>query len=105
VAEIGDLVGIATGLEGVAAVAASAGDAVPAARLFAAADAIRTNTEAPVPPDDRPDHEQSLALVRDRLDRTTFDRAWAAGENLTQEEAVAEALALAAELTKTPATT
>ncbi|HEY1014659.1 MAG TPA: hypothetical protein VGE07_18255, partial [Herpetosiphonaceae bacterium] len=65
------------------------GLALRAARLFAAAAAIRE--EAGAPPE-RPWLDGRLALLRARLSDETWESAWAAGRALPREPAMAEAL-------------
>ena len=63
-----------------------------AARLHAAASAIRLAIGAPLPPLDRPGRERELATLRAALGDATFATAWALGERLSAGQAVEEAL-------------
>jgi tetratricopeptide (TPR) repeat protein len=81
-------------LPGFGALAAAAGQDARAARLFGAAAALRQATgewwvplHAP-----RADHRATVAAVRARLGNLAFDAAWAAGQAMTLEQAVADAL-------------
>jgi tetratricopeptide (TPR) repeat protein len=86
-------VGVAEPLEGLAKVAVAQGCPDQAARLFGAARALRVRIGAPVAPVDRADYERSLAATRAALGEATFDAAWAAGQALLQDQAIAEAMA------------
>jgi tetratricopeptide (TPR) repeat protein len=83
--------GIATALEGLAglAIAENAGQA---ARLFGAADAIRGALGTPLSLIDRPAYEHDAAAAQAQLGEAAFAGAWAAGQSLTLEQAIARAL-------------
>jgi predicted ATPase/DNA-binding CsgD family transcriptional regulator len=89
--ETGEKEGIATALEGLAAVAGMQGRPVRAARLYGFAESLRTLLDAPLPPIDRLAYQRTIAAIRAQLDEPTFLNAWAAGQALTLEEAIAEA--------------
>ena len=57
--ETGEKEGIATALEGLAAVTGMQGEPLSAARLYGAAESLRTLLGAPLTPVDRPDYQQS----------------------------------------------
>jgi predicted ATPase/transcriptional regulator with XRE-family HTH domain len=80
-------------LQGLAAARAALGDARGAARLFGAAAALREAVGAPLAPADRAAHDRDLAATRAALDEAAFAAAWAAGQALPLDQAVAEALA------------
>ena len=61
-------------------------------RLWGAAEATRRLIGAPLPPNERPRYERLVAAVRTQLDEETFAAAWAAGQALSLEQAIAEAL-------------
>jgi Tetratricopeptide repeat len=90
--QTGEKEGIATALEGLAAVAGMQGQAVRAARLSGAASSLRTLLGAPLPPIDRPSYQQTVAALRAQLDEPTFLNAWTEGQAMTLEEAIAEAV-------------
>jgi non-specific serine/threonine protein kinase len=97
--ELGNKMGIAECLEGLAGVAAgdqapgeSAAGAVRAVRLLAAADSIRALANTPLPPYRRPDVERDLAAARAQLSDPGFAAAWEAGRGMSGEQAVAYAL-------------
>lgn len=75
--------------------AAASGYPERAARLFGAETTLRNEVGAFIPPVERQEHEQAIADLRARLGTEAFDIAFAAGETLPQEEAVAEALTVA----------
>lgn len=81
-------------LEGVAATLCAEEHGAPAVRLCAAAAALREQAHTPLPPAERPAFQQSLATGRALLGEERFAAEWAAGAALTQEAAIAEALAL-----------
>jgi predicted ATPase/DNA-binding CsgD family transcriptional regulator len=91
--EHGDRLFLADALSGVASVAAAQGDPARATRLFGAAAAIREQLGASVEGWERPSYERGVAAVRAVLTSEAFATAWAAGEGLSPEEVVAEALA------------
>jgi DNA-binding NarL/FixJ family response regulator len=68
------------------------GQPVNAARLCGFAESLRTLLRAPLTPIDRPAYQQTIAALRAQLDEPTFLNAWAAGQALTLEEAIAEAV-------------
>jgi predicted ATPase/transcriptional regulator with XRE-family HTH domain len=87
--QIGDAHGAAACLRALALAAWMAGLAVPAARLYGAADA-----QAPMAaPAERAVHETALAAVRGHLGEERFAAAHEAGGRLSMEQAVAEATA------------
>jgi hypothetical protein len=91
--ELGERLGIAECLEGLAAVADGTGQPDRAARLLGAAGTLREAIGAPLPPVDRPAHEAAVQATRGLLGEAAFAAAWAAGRALPLEQAVAEALA------------
>ncbi len=79
-------------LEAFAGVAVGQGWMVRAARLLAAAEALRTMIGVRRLPSARPAYERHVATARAQLDDAAFAAAWAAGQALTLEKAIAEAL-------------
>jgi hypothetical protein len=63
-----------------------------AAQLYGAAAALRAATQVALAPYEARDREQKLSVLRERLGTEAFERAWAAGEQMLLEEAVALAL-------------
>ena len=90
--ETGEKEGIATALEGLAAVTGMQGKPVNAARLCGSAESLRTLLSAPLTPIDRAYYQQTIAAIRAQLDEPTFLKAWTAGQAMTLEEAIAEAV-------------
>jgi len=79
-------------LEALAAVAEEQGQVERAARLFGAAEALREEVGAPLPPADRARYERYVAAVRAGLDEETFESTWAQGREMPLEQAMAYAL-------------
>lgn len=89
---LGDRMGIANALEGMAGVRAERGDAHGAALLLGAAGALREEIRMPVETTDLAEHERFVAAARAGLGADDFARVWAEGGELELAEAVAEAL-------------
>jgi len=90
--ELGDRRGIAECLEGLAKVACTQGRSGQAALLFGAAEALRQAIQAPLPPNERADYERHVAATRSGLSEAAFAAAWAHGQAMTLEQAIAYAL-------------
>ena len=82
----------ADSLEQLARLDAVEGRPERAARLFAAADAIRQSIGFRRSPSDRLDHESAVTAVRSCLDGKAYTTVWAEGRAMTLEQAVAYAL-------------
>jgi predicted ATPase/DNA-binding CsgD family transcriptional regulator len=95
--EIGDREGITRCLEQFATLAAARGQAMPAVRLLGAAGALREAYGPPLSLAQQAAHDRTAAALQSALDPETFAAAWAAGRALPLDEAIAEALALAAQ--------
>jgi len=96
--ELGDPGGIAAGCEGIAYLAAqvesAAADPSRAVRLLAAANALRTAVDLPLPPAEHSHYYgQNLTNLRQALGDRAFEDAWAGGHALSVEQIVAEVLA------------
>jgi hypothetical protein len=65
-----------------------------AAHLFGAASALREALGAPLPPPDRPTYDCALESARGQLGKQAFATAWAEGQAMTLEQAIAFALAV-----------
>jgi predicted ATPase len=101
--EIGDVGGIAWCLEKFAEIALTTGQAASAtrrdedfrraARLFGVAEALRAPSGSVIDLVDQPEYERQLATVHTQLDDADFGAAWAEGQAMTLEQAVAYALA------------
>jgi predicted ATPase len=90
--EIGLRLGVAYCLHGLAAVAASNGAPERAARLSAAAEALRERIGTTLEPVERRTYESTLRTIRGELPAQDFDAAWNAGSAMSEEEAIAYAL-------------
>ena len=88
---------IASCLEGYAATACAEGHYAQATRLYAAAAALREQTQTPLPLTEREAFEQTVATAKAALDPSNFAREWNAGTVLTQDEAIDDALSDAIE--------
>jgi predicted ATPase len=84
---VDDGLGIVKGLTGLAEVAAAQGQAERAGRLFGAAD-----RQLPPASLDREDLNRRVAEARAHLDATAFTAGWTAGQAMTQEQAIVQAL-------------
>jgi ATP/maltotriose-dependent transcriptional regulator MalT len=101
--QIGNWTQLAWCFHGLARAAAASGRLEQAARMFGIEATVRTATSAIVPLVEHAAHQRAVSIVRERLTLEAFEAAWSAGEALSREHAVTDALALAAEIT-TPAT-
>ena len=90
--EVGDKVGIAYGLEGLAGVAAGQGEVARAARLWGAAEALRRVLGAPLPPTEGAKFAPMVVAAQAQVDPVTWAAAWAEGRAMPLEQAVAYAL-------------
>lgn len=84
--------GIAHALNALAYLAVALARPERAARLFGAAEAVREAIGSPLPPNERPDYEQNLAIVRAALGEETFAAERAQGRALPREKALDYAL-------------
>jgi predicted ATPase/class 3 adenylate cyclase len=78
-------------LEAFACLASAEGQPKRAARLFAAAEALRERIGARLPPADRPDYDHWITAAQRKLDKDAFEAASARGRVMTVEEAISEA--------------
>lgn len=62
------------------------------ARLWGAAERLREEIGAPLPPNGREWYDQKVAAVQTALGEERFRRAWVMGKNMTMEQAIAYAL-------------
>jgi DNA-binding CsgD family transcriptional regulator len=79
-------------LEGFAGLAGARGQGARAARLWGAAEALRSSIGVPLPPEPRPYYERSAAAARARLEEGAWEAAFAGGKAMGLEEAVEYAL-------------
>ena len=97
---LGDIWGIADALTGFADVAVRVGQPERAAQLLGAADAVYAQVGIAVPPYMIViTYPKTVDAIRTQLDPGAFAAAHNSGRVLTMEEAVAEAMALADEVT------
>jgi predicted ATPase/class 3 adenylate cyclase len=94
---LGDKGGIAECLEALASVMAAAKQADQAVRLLGAAEALREAIKAPVPHEDRPAYERSVAAIQDILPQERFSAGWAQGKKRPLEDTVNEALGVSSQ--------
>jgi tetratricopeptide (TPR) repeat protein len=85
---------VAQCLEGIAHIAAARGQPDRAARLAGAAAALRHLNGTPLEPDQRADYEWTVQAARAALGDAAFASAWAQGQELLPQQAVAEASSL-----------
>jgi predicted ATPase len=91
--ELGDQEGVAWGVQGLADVAYRLQQPQRAARLWGAAEALRTSIGAPLPPSEQAYYEDTIKAARPKLDHMLWTAAWTAGQALSLDQAVAEAIA------------
>ncbi len=90
--EIGDSGGIAFCLERLAEVANGKHAAEKAARIFGAAESLRSSLRSKIDPVDQPEYESNLASLHAELGEEKFNAAWEDGQKMTLEQAVDYAL-------------
>jgi hypothetical protein len=100
--ELGDRWVTAICLDALVGVATAEGLPVKAARLFGAAAALRDAINAPLPPFERTLHKRYFPAARAQLDAEAFAAAWAEGQVMTLEEAMAAARSADSELPAHP---
>jgi predicted ATPase/DNA-binding CsgD family transcriptional regulator len=79
---------IASGLEGLASVAATQGACILAVQRWAAAATVRDAGGVPIPPLERADYEREVSAARAHLGEKIFASVWARGQTMTPEQAV-----------------
>jgi predicted ATPase/Flp pilus assembly protein TadD len=92
--DLDDWLSMPYSLEGIGSVGILAGQAAAGVRLFAASDALREATGAPVPESDRPQHEEILERAKAQLGDKAFAVHWQEGQELRRDAAVSAAFAL-----------
>jgi hypothetical protein len=83
---------LARGIEHFALIAAATNAPERAARLFGAAAALREQFNATLPPNDREFNARYIAEATALLGREGFSAAWAEGQMLSADDAIAYAL-------------
>ena len=91
--ELGSRLGVARCLERVAHLASLRGRPIHAAWFLGSAATIRRTNGAPPLPTEELDLQATATAVRAHVDEGAFAAAWLSGETLSQEEAIALALA------------
>jgi hypothetical protein len=91
--ELSSRLGIAQCLERVAHLASLRGKPIHAAWFLGGAATIRRSIGAPPLPTEKRDLQATATAVRPHVDEDAFAAAWVSGETLSQEEAIALALA------------
>jgi predicted ATPase/transcriptional regulator with XRE-family HTH domain len=86
--QLGHKLGMATALEGLAAVSYSWGQLEQAVMLYGAASQLRDEIQAPVMPVDREEYEARLDQVSLALGEEAFSKAWERGLSLPVEKMV-----------------
>ncbi len=87
--ESGDTLTTIPGLEGLAAAAAAQGNHVWAAHLWGAAETLREEIGAPLPPVEHVAYYRAVALSRTQLGAHAFAKAWAEGRTMSPEQVLA----------------
>ncbi len=90
--KLGHRAAIAHQLESFAFVARALGQAPRAARLFAAAEALRQKIGIPMDPQERVEYDREVTDLRAHMDEAAFASSWAAGRQLTMEQAISYAI-------------
>lgn len=76
---VGHALGVLISLERLALVAAAQQQWAEAARLLGGAASSRQTLGTPLPPSEKPEQEQVLAMIRSALDERAFEEAWQGG--------------------------
>jgi len=89
---LGDRRFVAASLVGLAGLAITEGHGIRAAQLLSTAERLLNAIGVHLLIVDQVEYEHHLRSVRNQLDTAAFDRAWAEGQSMTMEKAVAYAL-------------
>jgi predicted ATPase/DNA-binding CsgD family transcriptional regulator/transcriptional regulator with XRE-family HTH domain len=100
---LGHEINIANALAGLGAVAAALERPQTAARLFSVAAARWKSTGYQFDRVDQTEYDRNLAAARAQIDAATFDAAWADGQALSLEQAIAQAQEIADAAQSAPA--
>jgi predicted ATPase/class 3 adenylate cyclase len=87
--KLGDTLGSVAASEGLAGVHGIQSDAERAARILGAADAFRKAVNSPVQTGDLADYERFVAGARAAMDAEAFEKAWAQGQLMALDQAIA----------------
>ena len=85
---LGNTIGIAESLEGLAYIGIAFQQGALAVRLLGLSEALRRTTGTPIPPSDRPAYERSLSALRGQMDEQALSAAWEQGRTMPVEQAV-----------------
>lgn len=84
---------MAASMEALAGVAFGLGEPRRAARIWGAIERLRAEIGAPIPLDERPNYDRTVAAARAATtDAGAFDAAWQEGRTMNLEQAVEYAL-------------
>ena len=83
---------VANQFESFAFIAVAQAQPERAARLLGAAEALREVVGTPMLEDERVEYDRQVAALRAALDPARLDEAWAAGNALDMDQAIADAL-------------
>ena len=89
--KMNNLAGVAECMMGIAGALATLGHARNGARLLSAAEALRVSVGANLWPANFLEYDRILTRLRESLDEQAFSVAWAEGQSLTIEQAIAQA--------------
>ncbi len=90
--ELGDRRGNAESFEGFGGLALAQQQYTRATRLWGAAESLRKEIGAPIPPNEREQFDRDVTLAREALGNETFAAVWAEGRAMTLEQAITYAL-------------
>jgi DNA-binding NarL/FixJ family response regulator len=90
--ELGDKIVASESLEGLACIAGAEGEALRAARLFGAAEALREAVASQHTPEEDALRQPYLATARMLLGRVSWEEAWVDGRAMSMEQAIEYAL-------------
>lgn len=91
--ELGHRSALAHELESLAFIAIAQSQPRRAACLLGSAESMREAADSPMAPAERTEYTEHVAALRAQMDEASFAAAWAAGRNLTTDQAIAYALA------------
>jgi non-specific serine/threonine protein kinase len=94
--QFGIRMGVASCIGGLAGVAVAQGQPLLAARLFGMAEALREAIAFPMEVVDRAELDRDVSALRTTVDGPIVDAAWRQGRAMSLDQAVADALAVAA---------
>jgi DNA-binding NarL/FixJ family response regulator len=86
--ELGDKIVASESLEGLACIAGAEGEALRAARLFGAAEALREAVASQHTPEEDALRQPYLATARMLLGRVSWEEAWVEGRAMSMEQAI-----------------